>query len=68
MGAAYHIMGKAIPPHQLAIGTLGLLGLLVVPNPFKSAKPKSVDIKADNKDEERFIENYLKKHSERQEA
>ena len=29
MGAAYHFMGKAIPPHQLAIGTLGLLGLLV---------------------------------------
>ncbi|EJS41851.1 atp19p [Saccharomyces arboricola H-6] len=68
MGAAYHVMGKAIPPHQLAIGTLGLLSLLVVPNPFKSAKPKTVDITTDNKDEERFIKNYLKEHSEKQEA
>ncbi|CAI4051126.1 hypothetical protein N7582_005122 [Saccharomyces uvarum] len=68
MGAAYHVMGKAIPPHQLAIGTLGLLSLLVVPNPFKRAKPKTVDIKTGNKEEEQFIENYLKKHLEKQDA
>lgn len=62
MGSAYQILGRTYQPHQLALATLGLLTLVVMPNPFAKKQPKMVDIKGDSKDEEQFIKNYLEKH------
>jgi hypothetical protein len=41
MGAAYNIMGKLVPPHYLAIGTIGAVVGGVQLNSFlsKSSKP-----------------------------
>ncbi|QLQ80288.1 hypothetical protein HG537_0D02890 [Torulaspora globosa] len=64
MGAGYQILGRHVASHHLALGTLGLVGLLVVPNPFASKKPKSINFGASSKEEEQFIENYLAKHLE----
>lgn len=64
MGAGYQILGRHVPSHHLALGTLGLVALLVVPNPFAAKKPKSVNFGAGSKEEEQFIENYLAKHME----
>lgn len=63
MGAAYQILGKSVLPHQLALGTIGLVSLLVVPNPFSAKKPKSVEFNTSSKEEEQFINEYLAKHT-----
>ncbi|CAR25291.1 ATP synthase subunit K [Lachancea thermotolerans] len=63
MGAAYNILGKTVQPHQLALGTLAAVSLLVVPNPFASSARKQPEIKASSEDEEKFIAEYLKKHT-----
>lgn len=62
MGSAYQILGRTYQPHQLALATIGLLSLVVMPNPFSKKQPKVVDIKADSKEEEQFIKEYLEKH------
>lgn len=67
MGAGYQILGRHVPSHQLALGTLGLVALIVAPNPFAAKKPKSVDFNAGSKEEEQFIQNYLAKHAEAKE-
>lgn len=62
MGSAYQILGRTYQPHQLALATLGLLTLMVIPKPFARKQPKVVEIKADSKEEEKFIKEYLEKH------
>lgn len=64
MGAAYHIMGRNVPSHFLALGTIGLAALIAMPNPFSSKKAKTVEFNASSKEEEKFIKEYLVKHSE----
>ncbi|CAK9436799.1 uncharacterized protein LODBEIA_P13210 [Lodderomyces beijingensis] len=66
MGAAYHIMGKTVQPHQLALATLGLVSLLVLPNPF-AAKPKHPSINASSPEEEKFVKAFLEKHAKAEE-
>ncbi|QLG71959.1 hypothetical protein HG535_0C03110 [Zygotorulaspora mrakii] len=63
MGAAYHIMGRTVPSHFLALGTIGLVALIAIPNPFSSKKGESIDFNAGSKDEEKFIKEYLAKHA-----
>ncbi|CCK72457.1 F1F0 ATP synthase subunit k KNAG_0K00920 [Huiozyma naganishii CBS 8797] len=63
MGSTYEILGRTFKPHQLALGTLGFLSLIVMPNPFAAKKEKVVDIKAGSKEEEQFIKAYLEKHT-----
>lgn len=63
MGAAYTILGKAIPPHQLALGTIGAVVLLCLPKPWAPTPKKEAKIDAANADEEKFIKEYLAKHS-----
>ncbi|AET40078.1 F1F0 ATP synthase subunit k Ecym_5318 [Eremothecium cymbalariae DBVPG len=64
MGAAYTILGRTFKPHQLALGTISAVLLLVVPNPFKKSEPKSL-WKASSHGEEKYIEEYLAKHAEK---
>lgn len=59
MGSGYNIMGRVIPPHQMAIGTISLVALICMPNPFAVKTPRTVDLKTGNKEEEKFIEEYL---------
>ncbi|CEP64240.1 F1F0 ATP synthase subunit k LALA0_S10e05688g [Lachancea lanzarotensis] len=63
MGAAYHILGRTVLPHQLALATIAAVSLVALPNPFASSA-KQVDIKAGSKEEEKFIAEYLAKHTE----
>lgn len=63
MGAAYQILGRAVPPHQLALGTIGAVVLLVMPKPWAAAPKKEAKIEAANADEEKFIKQYLEKHA-----
>lgn len=62
MGGAYTILGRTVQPHQLALGTLGAVLLLVVPNPFKSKPAAKPLFTASSKEEEDFIKAYLDKH------
>ncbi|CAN3359390.1 ATP synthase subunit K, mitochondrial [Diutina catenulata] len=59
MGAAYHIMGRAVPPHQLALATLGLVTFIAMPKPWGPAAPKHPEINASSKEEEAFIKKFL---------
>ncbi|SCU85371.1 LANO_0C04082g1_1 [Lachancea nothofagi CBS 11611] len=65
MGAAYHILGRTVQPHQLALGTIAAVAMLAIPNPFASSASKQVEIKAGSKEEEKFIAEYLQKHAEK---
>lgn len=62
MGAAYNILGKSVPPHFLALGTIGAVVLLVAPKPWAPATKREATIDASSKDEEDFIKAYLAKH------
>ncbi|KAI5961393.1 ATP19 [Candida pseudojiufengensis] len=66
MGAAYTIFGRQVPSHQLAIATLSLVALLVVPNPF-ATKPAHPPIKASSPEEEKFVKEWLAKHDKTEE-
>jgi F-type H+-transporting ATPase subunit k len=63
MGAAYTILGKSVPPHFLAIGTIGAVVLLAAPKPWAATPKKEAKIEAANEDEEKFIKAYLEKHA-----
>lgn len=67
MGNAYHILGRTVQPHQIAIGTLSLAALLAVPNPFAKKQPQSLDFSSSSSDEEKFIKEYVEKHSQKAE-
>lgn len=62
MGAAYNILGKSVPPHFLALGTIGAVVLLVAPKPWAPAVKREAQIDASSKEEETFIQEYLSKH------
>lgn len=63
MGAAYQILGRSVPPHQLALGTIGAVVLLCLPKPWSATPKKEAKIEAANPDEEKFIKAYLEKHA-----
>ncbi len=53
MGAAYQIFGRTFLPHQLALGTIGLVGLIIAfPKGKKSSAPL---LNASSPEEEKFI-------------
>ncbi|ODQ57090.1 hypothetical protein WICANDRAFT_65352 [Wickerhamomyces anomalus NRRL Y-366-8] len=63
MGSAYVIFGKTVPAHYISIATLSAALLVALPNPFAAAQttPK---INASSPEEEKFINDYLKKAEE----
>ncbi|CCE65653.1 hypothetical protein TPHA_0M00780 [Tetrapisispora phaffii CBS 4417] len=63
MGGAYTIFGRSFPSHQLALATIGLMGLLIAPNPFAKKEESKIDFKASSPEEEKFIKDYIKKHA-----
>lgn len=66
MGAAYHIFGKTVQPHQLALATLGSVVLLVIPKPW-TVKPAHPSINASSPEEEKFVKEWLAKHEKTEE-
>ncbi|CEP24856.1 unnamed protein product [Cyberlindnera jadinii] len=60
MGSAYTILGRTVPAHQIAIGTLSAALLLAIPNPFAAAVKPTPKIEASSPEEKKFIEDYLK--------
>ncbi|GMF16225.1 hypothetical protein B5S31_g3779 [[Candida] boidinii] len=65
MGAAYNILGKSVPPHHLAIGTIGAVVALVIPKPWGTTVKPQPEIQASSKEEEAFITEFLSKHQEK---
>lgn len=63
MGAAYVILGKSVAPQYLALGTLGTVVALVMPKPWGAAPKKEATIGAGSAEEEKFVKEYLEKHS-----
>ncbi|KAK9240301.1 hypothetical protein V1525DRAFT_395575 [Lipomyces kononenkoae] len=61
-GAVYHILGRSVKPHQLAIATLGTTGLLVfgLTRGKKSEQPTLPPINASSPEEEDFVKTFLK--------
>lgn len=66
MGSAYHILGRTVQPYQISLATLSLVAFLAVPNPFAKKQPKTLDFAASSSDEEKFISDYVEKHSKAQ--
>lgn len=64
MGAAYTILGKSVPSHQLALATLGAVVFYVVPKPWAAAPPKHPSINASSPEEEKFVTEWLAKNAE----
>lgn len=62
MAAAYTILGKSVPAHQLAIATLGSVVLLVAPKPWGPPAPTHPPLGAASKEEEKFIQDFLAKN------
>lgn len=67
MSVTYQILGRAVPAHQLAIGTMGLVAFLVAPKPWNSSK-NVVDVKklCDSPEEEKFVTDYIASRSQKQ--
>ncbi|KAK9447165.1 uncharacterized protein V1518DRAFT_422369 [Limtongia smithiae] len=62
-GAIYHVFGRAVKPHQLAITTLSTAGLLVVALSSGKKSPEAVNtppINAGSPEEEDFVKTFLK--------
>jgi F-type H+-transporting ATPase subunit k len=64
MAAAYTILGRSVPSHQLALATLGAVVFLVAPKPWGPPAPTSPSINASSPEEEKFVKEYLAKHLE----
>lgn len=64
MGAAYHILGRTVQPHQLAIATLGAVVFFTLPKPWGASKPTTPPISASSPEEEKFIKDFLAKNTE----
>ncbi|CAH2352396.1 ATP synthase subunit K, mitochondrial [[Candida] railenensis] len=64
MGAAYTILGKSVPSHQLAIATLGAVAFYVAPKPWGAAAPTHPSINASSPEEEKYVTEWLAKHTE----
>ncbi|WPK26726.1 hypothetical protein PUMCH_004086 [Australozyma saopauloensis] len=65
MGAAYTILGRSVPPHYLALATIGAVGLVVAPKPWGNAKEAHAPINASSPEEEKFVKEFVAKHSEK---
>jgi F-type H+-transporting ATPase subunit k len=61
MGSAYTILGRTVPAHQISIATLSAALLVALPNPFASKAENTPKIDASSPEEQKFIEEYLKK-------
>ena len=64
MGAAYHILGRTVQPHQLAIATLGTVVFFTLPKPWGAPQPTTPPINAASPEEEKYIKDFLAKHTE----
>ncbi|KAK6463700.1 hypothetical protein DFJ63DRAFT_341558 [Scheffersomyces coipomensis] len=64
MAAAYTILGRSVPAHQLSIATLGAVAFIVAPKPWGSAGPKHPSINASSPEEEKFVKEWLAKNAE----
>jgi F-type H+-transporting ATPase subunit k len=62
MAAAYTILGKAVPAHQLALATLGLVVFATIPKPWGPPAPAHPPISSSSAEEEKFIKEYLAKN------
>ena len=62
-GCCLSNFGKTFQPHQLALATLGSVVLLVLPKPW-GPSPTTPPIKASSPEEEKFIQEWLAKHTE----
>lgn len=60
---AYTILGKTVPSHQLALATLGSVILVAAPKPWGPPAPKHPQINASSKEEEKYVQEWLAKHS-----
>lgn len=66
MGAAYNILGRSVPPHHLALATLGAVVFGVAPKPWGSAAPAHPQINASSPEEEKFVKEWLAKNGAEQ--
>ncbi|CAK7901833.1 ATP synthase subunit K, mitochondrial [[Candida] anglica] len=64
MGSAYTILGRSVPSHQLALATLGAVAFVIAPKPWGAAPPKHPSVNATSPEEEKFVNEFLAKHSE----
>lgn len=64
MAAAYKILGRSVPPHYLALATIGAVVFVVVPKPW-AAKEAHPAIKASSPEEEKFVKDFIAKSSEK---
>lgn len=64
MGAAYTILGRSVQPHQLSLATLGLVVFAVIPKPWGPPAPKHPSLNASSPEEEKYIKDFLAKHTE----
>ncbi|ODV84473.1 hypothetical protein CANARDRAFT_29022 [[Candida] arabinofermentans NRRL YB-2248] len=64
MAGAYTILGRAVPPHHLAIATIGTVVALVAPKPWTPKVKNEPKIDASSPEEEKFIKDFLAKHEE----
>lgn len=64
MAAAYTILGKSVPSHQLALLTLGAVVFVTIPKPWGPPAPTHPPINASSAEEEKFIKDFLAKNSE----
>ncbi|CCD23320.1 F1F0 ATP synthase subunit k NDAI_0B02850 [Naumovozyma dairenensis CBS 421] len=62
MGSAYQIMGRSVPSHYLAMGTIGLVSLCILPSLVGGKKEKVASINAISDDEDAFVRKYLQEH------
>ncbi|EGV64720.1 F1F0 ATP synthase subunit k [Yamadazyma tenuis] len=62
MAAAYTILGKSVPSHQLAIATLGAVAFVCIPKPWAPPAPAHPPTNASSAEEEKFIKEFLSKN------
>lgn len=67
MAAAYSILGRSVPSHQLALATLGAVVFLVIPKPWGPPAPKHPSVNASSPEEEKFVKEWLAKNAPKEE-
>nr|QFP92351.1 DNA replication licensing factor MCM7 [Ogataea thermomethanolica (nom. inval.)]QGW56832.1 DNA replication licensing factor MCM7 [Ogataea thermomethanolica (nom. inval.)] len=63
MAGAYTILGKAVPPHHLAIATIASVVALVAPKPWTPKVKLEPKIESSSPEEAQFVKEYLEKHN-----
>lgn len=66
MAAAYQILGRSVPSHQLSIATLLGVVYIASPKPWAPAPPAHPLIDAASPEEEQFIKDFLAKNLDEQ--